>query len=290
MVTARLNRANNPPVFADATATREVPENSAADTAVGAPVTADDADTGDTLEYTLGGTDASSFDIDSGTGQIKTVSSGTYNYEAAQNSYSVTVTASDGTDTDSIGVTINLTDVDEQPDKPTKPTVTAVSGSSTSLDVSWTEPGLNGGPEITGYQLRYRSRASAPDAWSRSVEWPHTGTTTTTTITGLTANTTGEVAALNGETPSAWSTRDVVHQRGDAHQPGRPTNFMATTRRWRLPGDPPASGSGVASRLPVQDGRELRQRGRRQRPRRDQRGFRRWASSTTRPTPSSSAR
>ena len=131
--------SNNPPVFADATATREVPENSAADTAVGATVAADDAD-GDTLEYTLGGTDASSFDIDSDTGQIKTVSSGTYNYEAAQNSYSVTVTASDGTDNDSIVVTINLTDVDEQPDKPAKPTVTAVSGSSTSLDVRVRHP------------------------------------------------------------------------------------------------------------------------------------------------------
>ena len=206
------NAGSNAPVFADATATREVPENSAADTAVGAPVTADDAD-GDTLEYTLGGTDASSFDIDSGTGQIKTVSSGTYNYEAAQNSYSVTVTASDGTDNDSIVVTINLTDVDEQPDKPAKPTVTAVSGSSTSLDVSWTEPGLNGGPEITGYEVRYRSRPSAPDAWSRSVDWPHTGTTTTTTITGLTANTEHQVqvAALNGEIPSAYSNNsDVV--------------------------------------------------------------------------------
>ena len=206
------NAGSNAPVFADATATREVPENSAADTAVGAPVTADDAD-GDTLEYTLGGTDASSFDIDSGTGQIKTVSSGTYNYEAAQNSYSVTVTASDGADTDSIVVTINLTDVDEQPDKPDKPTVTAVSGSSTSLDVSWTEPGLNGGPAITGYELRYETRASPTDDWSLAVDWPHTGTTTTTTITGLTATTEYQVQvkALNGEIQSAYSDpSDVV--------------------------------------------------------------------------------
>ena len=204
--------SNTAPVFADATATREVPENSAADTAVGTVVTADDADTGDTLEYTLGDTDASSFDIDSGTGQIKTVSSGTYNYEAAQNTYSVTVMASDGTDNDSIVVTINLTDVDEQPDRPDKPTVTAVSG-STSLDVSWTEPGLNGGPAITGYQLRYDSRPSPTDFWETAVDWPHTGTTTTTTITGLAANTEHRVQlkALNGETPSAWSTRsDVV--------------------------------------------------------------------------------
>ncbi len=227
-VTLRLQDAtvmsNTAPVFADATATREVPENSAADTAVGAVVTADDADTGDTLDYTLGGTDASSFDIDSGTGQIKTVSSGTYNYEAAQNTYSVTVTASDGTDNDSIVVTINLTDVDEQPDKPDKPTVTAVSGSSTSLDVSWTKPGLNGGPEIIGYELRYDSRASPTDSWSAAVDWPHTGTTTTTTITGLTANTEHrvQVAALNDEIPSAYSSSsDVVST--NAETPTAPT-------------------------------------------------------------------
>ena len=210
--TANLTPPPTAPVFADATATREVPENSAADTAVGAPVTADDAD-GDTLEYTLGGTDASSFDIDSGTGQIKTVSSGTYNYEAAQNTYSVTVTASDGTDNDSIVVTINLTDVDEQPDKPDKPTVTAVSGSSTSLDVSWTEPGLNGGPEIIGYGVRYQNRPSPTDPWGRHVDWPHTGTTTMTTITGLTATAEYrvQVTAFNGEIQSAWSDpTDVV--------------------------------------------------------------------------------
>ena len=45
---------NNAPVFAAATATRTVAENSAAGTDVGVPVTATDAD-GDTLTYSLGG-------------------------------------------------------------------------------------------------------------------------------------------------------------------------------------------------------------------------------------------
>ena len=62
---------NVAPVFADATATRDVPENSAVGTSVGAVVTATDADD-DTLTYSLEGTDAASFAIDSGTGQIKT--------------------------------------------------------------------------------------------------------------------------------------------------------------------------------------------------------------------------
>ena len=95
-----------------------------------------------------------------------------------------------------------MTDVDEQPDKPAKPTLAAVSGSTTSLDVSWTEPGLNGGPAITGYNVEYREGTTG--TW---VDWTHTGAATTTTITGLTANTEYQVQvqALNGETPSGWS-------------------------------------------------------------------------------------
>ena len=90
-----------------------------------------------------------------------------YNHEATKNSYSVTVKASDATASATIDVTITVTDVDEQPDKPDKPTVTAVSGSSTSLDVSWNEPGLNGGPAITGYKVQYETRASPTDLWIR---------------------------------------------------------------------------------------------------------------------------
>ena len=61
---------NNAPVFADATTTRSVPENSAVGTNVGSAVTATDADS-DTLEYTLEGTDAASFAIVSTSGQIQ---------------------------------------------------------------------------------------------------------------------------------------------------------------------------------------------------------------------------
>ena len=199
--------SNNAPEFLSATATREVLENLASGQNVGDAVTATDADTGDILTYTLEGTDASSFDIVSTSGQIQTRSGVTYNYEATQNSYAVVVKASDATASATIDVTINVGDIDEQPDTPAKPTLAAISGSSTKLVASWTEPGLNGGPEITGYQVRYRSRASATDPWSTVVDWPHTGTTTTTTITGLTADTEYQVdvSALNGEKPSGWS-------------------------------------------------------------------------------------
>ena len=103
---------NNAPTFTEGdTATRSVAENTAAGTDIGAAVAATDADSGDTLTYSLGGTDAASFDIDTATGQIKTKAA--LDYET-KTSYSVTVSVSDGNDgTDSIDVTISVTDVAE---------------------------------------------------------------------------------------------------------------------------------------------------------------------------------
>ena len=46
------------------------------------PIAATDTDTGDTLEYTLSGTDAAKFTVDTGNGQIKTVVGETYDHEA----------------------------------------------------------------------------------------------------------------------------------------------------------------------------------------------------------------
>ena len=104
---------NTAPAFPAETADRMVAENTAADMPVGTPVTAMDPDVGDTLTYALSGTDAASFDIGSTTGQI-TVGAGTMlDYEATQNTYMVTVTASDGTASDSIEVTVTVTNVDE---------------------------------------------------------------------------------------------------------------------------------------------------------------------------------
>ena len=148
----------------------------------------------------MGGTDAASFEFTASTRQITTKTGVTYNYEATKNTY--TVTASDGTDSGTITVTIDVTDVAEQPLKPAKPTLSAVSGSSTSLTATWTEPGLNGGPAITGYDLQYREGTAG--TWE---DFTHSGTGITTTITGLTAGTgyQVQVRAKNGETDSDWS-------------------------------------------------------------------------------------
>ena len=102
--------ANRPPEFDSATATREVPENTEAGENIGAPVTAADPDTGDTPAYTLGGTDATFFDIDASTGQLQTQAA--LDYET-KSGYTVTVTASDGALTATVDVTVTVTNVDE---------------------------------------------------------------------------------------------------------------------------------------------------------------------------------
>ena len=137
-VTAQITTNNAEPAFSAMTATRTLPENSAPETAVGAPVSAMDSDTNDmrnprdTLTYSLSGTDAGSFTFDSTTGQIKTRAGVTYNFEATKNSYSVTVNVRDSKDAagnpdiaidDSVDVTISLTNVNEAPTIPaTNPT------------------------------------------------------------------------------------------------------------------------------------------------------------------------
>ena len=88
--------------------TREVAENTAAGVDIGAPVVA--TDSSGTVTYTLGGTDAASFDIDAATGQLETRAA--LDYET-RSSYEVTVTATDSDGTTDIAVTINVTNVIE---------------------------------------------------------------------------------------------------------------------------------------------------------------------------------
>ena len=105
---------NAAPVFPVDTLTLSIAENTAADTNIGAVIPeATDADSGDTLEYSMEGTDAGEFTFDESTRQIKTKTGVTYDFEA-KSSYSVTIRVSDGIDSDTVAVTITITDVDEQ--------------------------------------------------------------------------------------------------------------------------------------------------------------------------------
>ena len=154
-VTVMVTNVNEEPEFSETTDTLEISENpddpesdplvnrgvgkpaanlpAAPNLDVGIPVVAaDDDSTGtfaiggyadttardriDGLTYTLSGADAGTFDIVPATGQILTKEK--LNYEA-KNSYSVTVMATDPQGaSDSIDITINVTDVDEVPVTP----------------------------------------------------------------------------------------------------------------------------------------------------------------------------
>ena len=135
---------NTAPTFTDGVSTtRSVAENTAAGVHIGTPVAATDADN-DTLTYTLGGTDTASFIIDVTTGQLKTKAA--LDYET-KSTYTVTITASDGSLTDTIAVTINVTDVNETPAN-RAPVFTA--GASTTRSVAEnTATGQNIGTAIT---------------------------------------------------------------------------------------------------------------------------------------------
>ena len=198
---------NNPPSFSSS-ATFDAAENQ---TAVGTVEAADsDADDSVTGYAITGGADQALFEIGATTGELTFKSAP--NYEDPQdsgtdNDYVVTVQATSGTGpremTATRTFTVTVTDVAEQSAKPDKPTLAAVSGSTTSLTATWTKPDLNGGPDITGYDLQYR--AGATGTWSSSTSYG--ATVTTATITGLTADTSyqAQVLAKNGETDSDWS-------------------------------------------------------------------------------------
>ena len=107
--------SNRAPEFDAATATRSFPENTGPGENIGDPVTATDPDTGNTLTYSLDATGAVSFDIESTSGQIKTKSGVTYDHETVP-TYPVTVTATDNHgDSDTIAVTITVTDANDPP-------------------------------------------------------------------------------------------------------------------------------------------------------------------------------
>ncbi len=219
-VTINVTDVSETPEFPDDTAARSVAENSAAGTNVGAVVTATDQD-GDTLSYSLAGTDADEFEIGSGTGQITVKSGRVPDYEA-KSSYSVTVQVTDNEDDsgnpdaaidDTIAVTINVTDVAEPPAAPDGPTMKQNADTpSAALDVWWDAPDMTGKPAVTDYDVRYRKTGTSTIAWTSH---SFTGAATSTTIAGLAKGTRYEVQvkAKNDEGESGWSTSGSTRTR-----------------------------------------------------------------------------
>ena len=128
--TKALPPPNSRPAFGEEVVTAlVVAENTAGQTALGAPITASDPDSEDSLAYSLSGADSALFSIGVSTGQISVGSDTTLDYETPADSdkdnvYSVTLQVTDGrdaegnTDTsvdDTVEVSITVTDVNEAP-------------------------------------------------------------------------------------------------------------------------------------------------------------------------------
>ena len=103
---------NNAPTFSDGeSTTREMVENTGSNINIGSAVAAMDTDDNDTLEYTLGGLDAASFEINATNGQL--ITKAPLDHET-KDTYTVTVTATDqGGLSAEIMVTVTVTDVAE---------------------------------------------------------------------------------------------------------------------------------------------------------------------------------
>ena len=242
---------NAAPDFSSPPVTHSVPENTAANTNIGPALpAATDADN-DPLTYTLEDADAASFDFNATTRQLSTKSGVTYDHETKP-SYSVTLKAEDDSGgSDTLAVTITITDVNEPPGRPAAPSVSSVAGNTTSLSVNWTAPS-NTGPAIDNYDLRYREGTRG-----NFTNGPRNVSGTSETITGLTANTSYQVQVLarNAEGDSPWSPSSSG-QTGALGAPDVPTGLSATrgNRQVMLGWVQPSGGAEVTDYEYEQDG------------------------------------
>jgi len=165
---------NASPVFApDTDTSREVAENTAVGTAVGAAFSASDAD-GDDVSYSLGAGHGNAFTIGSDDGVLRTRAALDHEARAI---YRFRVWASDGTDNSHKLISITVTDMDEPPLVPAGLSVAA--RSERALRATWTAPGNAGRPAITGYDVQYRKGSGG--TWS---DHAHTGTATSADVGG----------------------------------------------------------------------------------------------------------
>ena len=217
---------NAAPIFTDGTSTprdfNETIGDATVTTAsnIGAPVAATDTDTGDTLSYSFdGGTDDARFGIITTTGQIQTKIGENYSYEAKA-SYAVRVKVEDGNSgSDTIDVTLNVTDQDEAPLRPVAPTVKG-HNQTTKLVVSMTAPQNTDRPPITGYKIRIHR----PGYVWYEFEW-----VTTKNLTQIVGGASSgrrygvQYRARNDEGQGPWSPQGYSSTR--AHATGKPKIF-----------------------------------------------------------------
>ena len=218
---------NDQPAFSAKTTGRSVAENTVPNQPIGDPVSAVDADSGETLTYSISGTDVNAFNFDTSKGQLKTKDA--LDHES-KDTYAVTIGVSDSKDAggdadttvdDTITVTINVTDINEPPGAPSAPTVTALTTDGhINLDVSWAAPAAVGIPAISDYDVRYKKEADTDWTDANFVD-----TATNTILSGLEAITKYkvQVRATNDEGSSPWSSE------GQATTSAAPLSFGSAT-------------------------------------------------------------
>ena len=172
-VTISVEDENEKPAFADdAPATLTVAENTAMGVNIENPFTATDPDTADTsLTYSLGGTDAASFDIDTGTGQVKTKAD--LDHEGKE-TYSVTVQVSDGRDDSGTAentpvvdtrhvVTITVTDADADEQGEIALSADPPSAGTAVTATLTDDDGVKSSPAVT---WKWESSPNGTDTWT----------------------------------------------------------------------------------------------------------------------------
>ncbi len=239
LVFIRQKPPNRAPVFASATTSRSIAENSPASSDIGAAVTATDQDS-DALTYTLSGTDAGSFTIVGSTGQLRT--SAALNYEQRP-SYTVTVTATDPSgDSDSITVTINVTNVDEPGTVMLSSGMPAV---GTALSASLTDP--DGSLSSTTWAWHYSTDQVSWTAISSSTSASYTPQTSDVGRY-LRATASYTDGAGSGKSAQAVSSNQVI----STAIPNRAPDFSATTAQRSVAENSPA-GAAIGAAIAASD-------------------------------------
>ena len=232
---------NNAPVFSSSNVSRSIAENTAAGQNVGAAVTATDADAGDTLAYTLEGTDAAFFDFVGTTGQIRTKTNVSYDFEAK----SLLRGHGHGLGRHRHRHRQRHDQRHRRgrapPSRRRRPWSRQCPGSTTRLSVSWAAPANAGKPAIANYDVQYRLGSSG--AWT---DGPQDVTGTTATITSLATDTAyqSRVRATNAEGDSGWSSPPGSGRTSapGTSAPGAPRDLRTTpgdgrvTLAWTAPG------------------------------------------------------
>ena len=212
------------PVFDDSDV-RSVPENTPPGVNIGDPISAtdgdedgagnDDIEFGDTLTYSLSGTDADEFDIDASTGQL--ITKAPLDFETPRggtagdtNNYVVTVTVKDSSGTSAMrDVTISVTNEEEEPGALAAPTVVSTDedrdDATFDLKVIWYPPDDTGDGNVT-YEVQYKK---STDVGFTNDD--HSGSTTTTMIGDLDDDTAYQVRvrATNSVDNGPWSISGV---------------------------------------------------------------------------------